>query len=214
MVAVADIGGSGRRAIYDALNRRNRLVGLLRIVVPGIGLLVLAVLGIQMAIASLGRDFQIGSISIERDRLRIETPSYAGRMDDGGSYEVSAAAAEASLSALNLIDLENALVVVNRPNGVQAAATAAAAQIETELQQVNVPGVTELSETTGITGQLTGMLFDFAAQTVSASGPVTLTFAGGQTLDAAGMTFETATGRWTFSKVTLVVPDLPGGPEE
>ena len=75
-----------RAAIYAALIRRNRLVGLLRIGLPVIGGIVLAGLLVQLFIGSLIPDFGFANITIDRDNLVVETPAYSGVGADGTVY--------------------------------------------------------------------------------------------------------------------------------
>jgi lipopolysaccharide export system protein LptC len=213
MALTADIPDS-RLAMYRSLQRRNRVVGLLRWLIPGIGVAVLAVLLAQMALASLGRDFTIGRITVARDKLTVEAPSYAGRMADGSVYTVAAAEAQAALDAPSLIDLSEASVILNRSNGVIATATAAAAKLESEKQFVDVAGLTNLTDTTGMRATLYGMHIDFPAQTLTASGAVDITFSGGQRLKSTGMSYDSVASVWKFSDVTLTLPNTPGGEAE
>jgi lipopolysaccharide export system protein LptC len=201
---------AGRFAIYRSLQRRNRVVGALRWVVPGIGVSVFAVLLAQMALASLTRDFTIGRITMARDRLTVEAPSYAGRMADGSVYTVTASEAQAALMTPSLIDLTTAKVVLNRSNGIVATATAKAAGLDTENQLVTVAGRTDLSDTSGMVATLYGMHVDFEAQTLSASGAVDITFADGQHLQSTGMSYDSVASVWHFDRATLTLPDTPG----
>src|SRR5688500_15787312 len=99
MSAIADSTGK-RLRLYRALRGRNRIVGLLRFVVPAIGVLLLAGLLVQIYLTSQSRQYGLGSIQLDRTKVTVETPRYAGVMTDGTSYKVTGADAVASVDAL------------------------------------------------------------------------------------------------------------------
>ena len=55
-----------RAGLYKRLLRRNRVVGVLRVLVPVLGVAVLSLLVIQIVIANAARDFGVSGIRIER----------------------------------------------------------------------------------------------------------------------------------------------------
>jgi lipopolysaccharide export system protein LptC len=200
-------------SVYRALERRNRVVGFLRLVVPVLGLLVLASLSIQMLVASIGNEFTIGRVTIERDRLTVETPTYQGLLADGGAYDVTAQSAESALDRPTAIMLKGAKVVLNRPSGVQVTATAAEAELEVELQQVTATGLTDISDTTGMTAEVVGLHVDVLSQ-VATGGKTTIVYPGGETLEAEAMTYDARTEQWGFTGAVVTAPDLPDPPAE
>ena len=62
-----------RLAIYRRLEHRNRVVAILRIAVPALGVIVLAVLLVQIYLSSLTGRFGVGSVSVTRENVTIET---------------------------------------------------------------------------------------------------------------------------------------------
>ncbi|MFY8031936.1 MAG: hypothetical protein ACOVO5_08895, partial [Devosia sp.] len=78
-----------RTAIYEALVRRNRLVRILRVGLPLLGAIVLLGLLVQLVVGSLLDEFNISGISIDRDNLVVETPSYSSMTADGTQYAVA-----------------------------------------------------------------------------------------------------------------------------
>jgi hypothetical protein len=201
---------ANRAAVYQALRRRNRIVLLLRVLVPLAGAVLLGLLGVQLIITNLSKDFSIGRVSIERNRLSVDAPSYAGQLADGSFYRVGADRAEASLADASLIDLTAAGVSLTRPNGVELRASAPVAQLDTDEQAVDVPGLTSVSDSTGGTGTLSGLHLDFSGQTFTASGPVHFAFGTGETLTAANMRYDAAAHRWQFARVTLTLTGTSG----
>jgi hypothetical protein len=200
-------------SVYRALERRNRVVGVLRFLVPILGLLVLASLVVQMLVASIGNEFTIGRITIERDKLTVETPAYQGLLADGGAYDVTAQSAESALGRPTAIMLKGAKVVLNRPTGVQVTATAADAELEVELQQVTATGVTDIADTTGMTAEIIGLKVDVLGQ-LATGGRTVVVYPGGETLEAEAMTYDARTGAWGFTKAVVTAPRLPDPPAE
>jgi hypothetical protein len=199
--------------VYRALARRNRIIGLLRLLVPVMGLLVLASLLIQMFIASLGSDFTIGRVTIERNRLTVDTPSYQGLLADGGSYDITAEAAESVLDKPSTIVLRGARVILVRNTGVEVTAAAAEAELETELQQVTAAGVTHVSDSNGLVAEITGLHVDVLAQSAT-GGRTRVTYASGETLEAEAMAYDARTAQWTFTRAVMTAADLPPPPGE
>ena len=99
---------AARQSIYQRLERRNRLVGILRLGVPALGALVLVILVGQIYLSSLSARFGIGRIEVTRDAVTIDTPQYSGILDDGTSYRVWANSAQAALTATDQIALSEA----------------------------------------------------------------------------------------------------------
>lgn len=198
-----------RHRIYRGFARRNRMVGVLRFLVPGLGVVVFALLAGQVVIANLAENFSIGRITLQNDRMVVETPSYSGVTSDGSVYRITALSAEVGLDAIDAITLNGATLVIENAAGIETTAKAARAELETSAETVKVGDRTAFSTTTGMTGSLVGMDMDFKRQLVTATGAVSFVFAGGERLDAADMRYDGEAQTWTFSGVTLTLPDTP-----
>jgi lipopolysaccharide export system protein LptC len=198
-----------RRRIYRGFTRRNRLVGILRVLVPGVGLAVFVLLAGQVVIANLADSFSVGRITLQNDRMVVETPSYSGVAGDGSTYAVTALSAEAGLYAIDSVTLNGATLVINSVNGVETTAKAARAELRDGAQAVAVEDETVFSTSEGMTGSLIGMDLDLVREIVTASGAVRFDFADGERLEAADMHYDGATETWTFSAVTVTLPVTP-----
>lgn len=205
----SDTGGGERLRLYNRLVRRNRVVGTLRLVVPIMGLLILGSLMAQIILTSSVPDFGIGRVTVDRDSITVETPQYSGVTSDGGSYTVQALSARARLNAVNTVDLVDASLVLTKLDGVQMRARASSAVLETGLEQVTIPGVTEVSNSEGARGTLVDSFVDVPGERLTASGPVHLVFSDGMTLDAGSLSYDAHAAIWSFSRVTLTVPATP-----
>jgi lipopolysaccharide export system protein LptC len=207
-LALAD--HAGRTARYRSLVRRNRVVTVLRLAVPAIGALTLAVLLVQIAVSSFGARFNIGRIEVSPERITVETPEYAGTMSDGSTYRVWAEEAAAAVSNTDLLALENARVVLERVSGLRQEASAAIGMLDTAAQQVRVEGATDIDDSGGTTGRIYDSVFDWATQILTARGAVSIDYADGATVRAKGMVHEAELGRWTFTNATVTLPATPG----
>lgn len=207
-MAIAE--GTGRSDHYRRLMRRNRLVGMLRLAVPAIGVVTLAVLLVQIALSSFGARYGIGTITVDQDRVQVETPEYAGTMSDGATYRVWAEHAEAEIENTDLITLTNARVEVNRIDGLRREASAGLGVLDAENQQVVIKGDTDIADSTGTSGRLVDSVFDWLSQTLTTKGPVAIDYADGTTVRATGMVHEAELARWTFSNATVTLPSTPG----
>lgn len=190
------------------------MVGVLRFAVPAAGLVLLVALLVQIVISSFGARFGIGKIEVTPDRVRVETPEYAGMLSDGSTYRVWAEEAAASIANTDLITMTNVRVLLERPDGVRREASAVDAVLDTVNQQVRIENGTEISESTGISGRLSDSVFDWASQTLTSNGPVVINYSDGSTVQAEGLVHEADRNRWTFTKAVVTLPDTPGDEQE
>jgi hypothetical protein len=201
---------AARNQTYRRLERRNRVVGVLRLAVPALGLVTLVVLIGQIYLSSLGNRFGIDSITVGRDSITVDAPEYSGLLDDGSAYRVSADAAEARLASTDLIDLTAAALAVEKPDGTTFSALADEATIDTTHQLVLIEREAEVEQSTGTTGRFVDSVFDWQAQRLTVTGDVAIDYADGATVRAGELVYEVQRQLWTFSRVTVTLPDTPG----
>lgn len=202
-----------RLAIYRGLEARNRIVAILRIGVPALGVIALASLLLQIYVSSRTARFGIGQIAVSADRVTVETPQYSGLLDDGTAYRVSAMAAQAATSATDRIALSEASLSMLRPDGVSIDVDASAATLDTTGQVVEIAGPAEVRNSLGTAGVLRNSVFDYASQRLVGNGPVHIDYYDGTELEAEGLTYDAATMIWTFTRATVTLPDTPGARE-
>jgi lipopolysaccharide export system protein LptC len=203
-----------RRDRYRGLQRRNRVVSLLRLAVPLLGALTLAALLIQIAISSFGARYGIGQIEVSPDHITVETPEYAGTLSDGSRYRVWAEEAAAAIENTDLIALSNARIVLQRTGGLTREASTAQALLDSATQEVRIEGATDIGDSTGTSGRLHDTIFDWASQTLTSRGPVEIDYSDGATVRAEGLVHEADKGRWTFNRATVTLPSTPGENQE
>lgn len=201
---------SDRNAIYRRLMVRNRVVALLRIGVPALGAVVLAILASQIYLSSLGGQFGIGQITVSRESISVEAPEYAGMLEDGSAYRVWAQSARAGLTTSDIIELSNAALSVTRSNGVVVTAEAPLAELDTTNENVIIDGIAHIGDSTGVKGTLYQSVFDWVAQRLTSKGAVKIDYPDGTELEAVGMTYDAAAMIWTFTNATVTLPSTPG----
>jgi hypothetical protein len=198
-----------RAAILGRLLWRNRLVGVLRLAVPALGVAAFLVLMGQMWLTSLARQYGVSGIRIDRGQLVVETPQYSETGDDGSRYLVMADSARTPLDNPNSIEMTSPDLLFERPGEAALHATADSATIDTATHIVTVPGITHVRSADGLFGTLQAVRSDMKAQVTTADGPVDLTFSDGTHLVAANMHFDGPADVWRFERATLTVPNLP-----
>lgn len=199
-----------REALYARLTRRNRLVGLLRWLVPAAGVLVFVGLLAMIVIDNIGQRFGFSNIRIDRDNLVVETPKLTSTDDDGTLYALSARAARVRPTQTDVIDMEEAVFSMTPTTGPAVEAVAEAGQFQVNDQLLNVPGVTRISSTEGLKGTLEAVFADLMNWKMVASGTVDITLPSGTRLVSDGMTYDRATGIYTFTRANLTLVSTPG----
>lgn len=203
-------GAAAHLRVHRRLDRRNRVVSVLRLLIPAMGGIVLAGLMVQIYLASFTGRFGVGRIEVTPEAVIVDAPEYAGLLEDGSVYRVWAGTARAAVERTDLIDLSGAHLVVDRVDGVQMQVDAAAAQLDTYGQLTMVPGVAEIADTTGTTGTLINSIFDWQAQQLTSDGPVVIDYADGSGVRAEGLTYDAKAMVWTFSRAVVTLPATPG----
>ena len=202
-----------RLAVYRGLQARNRVVSILRIGIPALGIVALSALMLQIYVSSRTSRFGIGQIAVSSESITVETPEYSGLLDDGTAYRVSATSAQAAVDATDRIGLTDASLTMVKPDGVTMLVDAREAVLDTTNQLVEVAGIAEVSNSLGTSGLLRNSVFDYAAQRLTGNGPVDIDYHDGTTIVAEGLTYDATTLVWTFTRATVTLPDTPGARE-
>lgn len=208
MLASAQDAGV-RARVYARLEQRNRLVGILRVGLPALGVLVLAGLLLQIAVASLLDQFGISNIRIDRESLVVDTPSYSSMTADGTRYSVASQSAQAALGDTDLLHLSKAALTLTKPDGSWLKADAETADMRLSEQTVFVREVMGIADSRGTSGTIRGVHADLVSESMVSDGAASIRYHNGTTLDAETMTYDGKRQLWQFNRVTLVVPSTP-----
>ncbi|MGV3491527.1 MAG: hypothetical protein ACO1OG_09420 [Devosia sp.] len=204
------VSSDPRARIYQRLLQRNRVVGLLRWVVPAAGALVLLVVVGGIVLAGLSQRFGFSNIRIDRDNLVVDTPELTSTTEDGTVYALSATSAKVSITQSDIVDMVEARFTATAPSGDLMIATAVGAQLQTTDQLLEVPGTATLESNGGLNGTLDAVFLDIMNWRMNAAGKVDLTLPDGTHIESDGMTYDREKRHFTFTKVKLQIPMLPG----
>ena len=199
-----------RQQTYRRLVGRNRVVGVLRLAVPAMGALVLGILLLQIYISSLGSRFGVGQISVTRENITVDSPEYAGLLEDGSAYHVWARSAKAAINATDQIDLTDAALTRSSVSGITMLANALEARLDTTRQLVLIEDLARVEDSTGTSGTVRNSVFDYAKQTLTGDGPVHIDYADGTTIDASGIYYDAQAQSWSFTNASVTLPATPG----
>ena len=202
-----------RLAVYRRLEARNRVVAVLRIGVPALGVIALSLLMLQIYVSSTASRFGISQIVVSPESVTVETPQYSGLLDDGTAYRVSASSAQAAIDATDRIGLSQAALTMVKPDGVTIEVEASDAVLDTAGQVVEIAGMAEVADSLGTAGILFDSVFDYETQHLTGRGPVSVDYADGTRIEAEGLAYDATTMVWTFNRATVTLPDTPGANE-
>ena len=202
-----------RLAVYRRLEARNRVVAVLRIGVPALGVIALSLLMLQIYVSSTASRFGISQIMVSPESVTVETPQYSGLLDDGTAYRVSASSAQAAIDATDRIGLSQAALTMVKPDGVTIEVEASDAVLDTAGQVVEIAGMAEVADSLGTAGILFDSVFDYETQHLTGRGPVSVDYADGTRIEAEGLAYDATTMVWTFNRATVTLPDTPGANE-
>jgi len=192
--------------VFNALIWRNRIIGILRLAVPGIGLIFAGYLIFQIILSSIATAYGISGLKIERDQVIIEQPRYGGVMRDGTAYQILADVARVRISDPDIIDLAGANITIEQQDGYQIIADASGALLNIGNQNVVIPGLLQTLDTQNVRGQLNDVIIDWTTQTLTSKGAVRLEFDDGSVIRAQSLIYNAASGEWDFSGVIYNVP--------
>lgn len=192
-----------RHALYRRFARRNRLVGVLRAVVPAAGLLLLAAPFGGMLVSAFAPGFSIEGLRLENDTLVIEAPRFEGTLPGGDAYYMTAKRAESRVGDLDTIDLYDLDLDLSGAAGYRANAVFSRAQWTLSTEQLYSNEDVVVSDSTGASGVLAGVEMDWPGQVITSGGPVRFDFAGGNRLRAQEMYYDINASHWRFTRVLL-----------
>lgn len=205
-------GTDARHALYTRFARRNRVIDVLRVVVPIAGVLLALVPVAQVVIASIATSLPIQGIRLENDTLVIDAPRFEGRTATGTVYAMQAARAETRVGDLDIADLYDLEIALTDEGDYAARIGFSSAQWTMSTETLVSNEDVAIADSTGAEGILGGVHVDWPGQLITSEGPVHFTFASGADLVADTMVHDLDTARWHFSGVRLdMVPQADAG---
>lgn len=211
MAALTLADADVRARVYRGLNRRNRVISVLRIVVPAFGLVVLGVLLAYVYAANKAEGYGASSVSFDHDQVIVSTPKYEGVTQNGTHYSVSAEQATTELGNADLLDLANARLDMQRPDGYAITARTDYGRYDLGSQSVLAPGVMAVEDSAGMRAWLTNSTFDWADQVLRTRGDVHVLYPDGMEIEAAGLTYDANVGQWVFDQAQVITGPKAAG---
>ncbi len=190
---------------FKHIGMRRRVVQLLRIAVPLAGLGLFAYLVLPLIISSLFPAAQFDAIRISSDRLLIDAPRAKGTLSDGGRYRVSAHSAETGLANQDIVDLVDLVGDLFFVDGTTAKAISDDGRYSFIDETLELFSTIYLTSSKGDKGTIGNGVIYLSEQRFTGEDGVKFEFIDGTTLDAATMKYDSARGKWEFTKATLVL---------
>ena len=213
-MALASTDSFDQRAeIFGRLRARNRLIGVLRIAVPLVGVAAFLILIGQIYIANIARQYGVSGIRIDRGNVVVETPQYSGMGTDGSRYLITAREARTPLERPEEISMADATLQYSKTGEGAYFISTVEASMNTATQTVEIPGVANVTSEDGLEGTLNAVRADMENEITTAEGAVKIRFSDGTTIDASSMVHDGKAGLWTFSNAIVVMNDLPEAEE-
>lgn len=198
-----------RLALYARLKRRNTIVGVLRILVPVLGALLLAIPFATVVMDMIADQLSVAGVRLESDTLVIDAPRFQGIMANNTVYRITAARAESRIGNLDVADLIALSVDLEGEAGYRAVAEIPEAQFTLSRQNLFSNEDVTVSDTTGARAVLGGVEIDWPRQLITSQGPVRFTFENGAELVARSLYYDTGRGQWRFDRPRIRMTPTP-----
>ena len=206
----AQTGSDRAAAIYARLKRRNQLVGALRIGLPVAGVLIAAAFMLKLFASALFSDITFERISIDRENLVVEAPSYSGVGTDGSAFTVSAGAARTAFDDPDVVELTTPKFSLTQTNGTRFEAESSTAQLTLATQIVVAREAVAVHTSTGLSGTIADAVLEIEPQLLTASGGADLAFGDAATIKAEAMSYDGQSRIWRFRQVVVDMAMTPG----
>lgn len=200
-------------ALYHRILRHNRMIAVLRPVVPVAGVLILALPLVPFALGFSGNGITIGDATLDADTLVIRSPQFEGLTADGAAYRMVAARSESETGNLDVSTLHDLTIALDGEAGYRADVDFARAQWTMSKELLVSNEDVFVSDSTGASGVLAGATADWPAQIISSDGPVAFTFESGSSLNADTMVHDIAAATWHFTGARVEMQPAPDAGE-
>lgn len=188
----------------QSLNRarsHTRLVRILRIALPvialGVGALYFHSPRIAVSIGDIKAS--VGSIVIDKGKLRMVNPKLEGANEKQGTYSVTARYAEQEVANPDVIHLTDIKAEISNSSKGWSRLSAPKGIFETKTEKLELIGDIRSAQSSGMAARLTRASIDMKTQTIISNEPVEVDFLNG-TVHSSTMTMHTAEKRVIFSK--------------
>ncbi len=188
-----------RSKSLDRARSHTRLVRILRIALPvialGVGALYFHSPRITVSIGDL--EASVGSIVIDKGKLRMVNPKLEGANDKQGTYTVTAKYAEQEVANPDVIHLIDIKAQINNASKGWSRLSAPKGIFETKTEKLELIGDIRTAQSGGMAARLTRASIDMKTQIITSNEPVEVDFLNG-TVHSSTMTIHMAEKRVIF----------------
>jgi hypothetical protein len=205
MAANANTAGENAQ-LHAQLQTRNRIVGVLRIVVPVLGAALLFYLLAQIALSRLGGDFDVGPVRFDRSNLVFDDPRYHGVTADGMTYSVQAESATTPIGSSDAVQLTGTEMTMFDDGAFSFRAEAPAAVMNVDASRIAIEGVMDVVDARGTRAQMFDSNLDWENSNFTSSGPVHVDYHSGITIEAETLSYDRESLTWRLERVHMQIP--------
>ncbi|MFZ5707226.1 MAG: LPS export ABC transporter periplasmic protein LptC [Pseudomonadota bacterium] len=173
MSELADRARSQRQLWAASGSRHDRLIGILRLVLP----VAIAILAILLAIAPLtvGRDISFvlskDRVAVARERMRVTTATYRGQDAKGQAFQLTAGSAVQTTSRDPVVRMQKLAAQIQLPEG-PARIVANNGRYDMDSEKVAIDGPVHFTSADGYNIQTRDVGIDLQTRKVASEGPV------------------------------------------
>lgn len=177
--------------------RHSRYVRLLKIAIPGIGVLIVAGMAAMIAVSSYLSSLGLGTISLTSDGLVMDRPELSGH-DGDRSYRVTATRAIQRISDPRVFELESIVAELHLDKKQNISITAKAGTYQSQDESLELTGGIDVATNEGQSARFEELFIDLKKGSLATDSAVSITTAHG-TLKATRMRFNKADGTLQFT---------------
>lgn len=171
-------------ADFRAAIRHSRRVRFLKRALP-IGVLIALAAAIAIAYLdplrlAVNLPFELGTVTLEGSRIKMELPKLSGFTNDNRGYDISAKYASQDVSRPNEIDLEEIRAQLELAENGWAHLTAQTGHYDTKTEKMSLGGGIRFDTSSGYGGTLKHAEIDMKAGTMTSREPVELNYLDGK----------------------------------
>lgn len=192
--------------LFARVERRRRLVKLLRWIIPAVGSVIFLALTVPLLIDSLLPTAQFEGIRLEQDKLVVDAPRATGVLSDGGTYEMTAKSATTKIINQDMIDLIDMKATMNFVDGENIVGTSATGTFSLKSNILALNSQIDILSSQNDQGEIGTGIADLDAQIFNGYDGVAFDFANGSTLRAENMHYDGEGQYWKFERASLTIP--------
>lgn len=199
---------------YENFVRHNKIISILRWVVPVVGVVFLSIPVIEYNLRKIIDILPFEGIFLQNDTLVVDAPKFEGVTAAGAAYSMSAESAESYIGNLDVTALRG--LVVDIVDGTDYTANVRFKTAQWTMSQELLVSNDDVfvTDSTGVKGVLAGVEVNWPKQIVASDGPVMFSFDNGTQINGRQMVYDLSAAKWTFTKVNVTMaPEADAGEE-